>query len=147
MVTTLVEERFLDLVHQYAETETKSEITRQVLFERRDFDSYSAYRKIALSDLGGITRTLLRQYLNNCGLYPPEADLDLLFWNLDRDGDGLVNWTEFLDATQSREHARITPQYGTLRTFAIDLEHSLMRVFEQEMGNQRNLEDARRALH
>lgn len=46
----------------------------------------------------------------------------------------------------SKENAYVTPQYGDLRSFTIELEHSLMRIFEQEMVNQRNLEDARRTL-
>lgn len=147
MVTTLVEERLIDLLHEYSEAETRSEITRQVLYERRDFDAYSSYKRVLTSDLGGITRTALRTFLNNNGLFPPEADLDLLFWNLDRDGDGLVNWTEFLNTVMSREHSFVPPQYGTYYPFSVELEHSLMRVFEQEMVNQRNLEDSRRALH
>lgn len=147
MVSTLVEERFIDLLHEYAEAETRAEITRQVLYERRDFDAYSAYRRVNGSDLGGISRNALKLFLNDCGLFPLEADLDLLFWNTDKDGDGLINWTEFLEMVMSKEHGYVTPQYGALKSFSIELEHSQMRIFEQEMVNQRNLEDARRTLN
>lgn len=62
MVTTLVEEKFIDLLHEYSEAETRSEITRQVLFDRRDFDGYSAYRRITMSDVGGISKPALRAF-------------------------------------------------------------------------------------
>ena len=77
MVSTLTEERFIDLLHEYAESETRSEITRQVLLERKDFDAYSSYRRILTNNLGGISRVALRSFLNDCGIYPAEADLDL----------------------------------------------------------------------
>ena len=70
MVSTLVEERFIDLLNEYAEAETKSEITRQVLFERRDADSYSLYRRVLDGDVGGISRGALRAFLNDCNLFP-----------------------------------------------------------------------------
>ena len=147
MVSTLVEERFIDLLNEYGEAETKSEITRQVLFERRDYDSYSLYRRVLDGDVGGISRAALRTFLNECNLFPLETDLDLLFWNLDKDGDGLLSWSEFLAVVVPKEHASITPQYGATRHFTLEAEHSLMRVFEQELANQRNLEDARKQLH
>ena len=71
----------------------------------------------------------------------------MLFWNLDKDGDGLLSWSEFLAVAQPKEHASITPQYGSTRHFTLEAEHSLMRVFEQELLNQRNLEDSRKSLH
>ena len=147
MVSTLVEERFIDLLNEYGEAETKSEITRQVLFERRDYDSYSLYRRVLDGDVGGISRAALRTFLNDCNLFPLETDLDLLFWNLDKDGDGLLSWSEFLAVVVPKEHASITPQYGATRHFTLEAEHSLMRVFEQELANQRSLEDARKRLH
>ena len=147
MVSTLVEERFIDLLNEYAEAETKSEITRQVLFERRDYDSYSLYKRVLDGDIGGISRPALRAFLNDCNLFPLETDLDLLFWNLDKDGDGLLSWSEFLAVVLPKEHATITPQYGGIRAFSLEAEHSLMRVFEQELLNQRNLEDSRKSLH
>lgn len=146
MVSTLVEEKLVDLLLEYAECETRAEITRQVLIERRDFDAFSAYKRIIPSDFLGISKTALRAFLNDTGLYPPEYDLDLLFWSLDKDDDGAINWNEFLESIMSREHHHKHP-YGVFHAFSVELEHSLMRVFEQEMVNQCNLEEARRALH
>lgn len=88
MVSGLVEEKFIDLLHEYAEAETRAEITRQVLYERRDFDAYSAFRRVNDSHMTGVSRSALKAFLNDCGLFPLEADLDLLFWNTDKDGDG-----------------------------------------------------------
>jgi len=34
-------------------------------------------------------------------------------------------------------------QYGTYKEYTVELEHSLLRVFQQEMQNQKALEEAR----
>lgn len=147
MVTTLIEDEFIALMQDYAEAETKLEITRQVLLERKDFDAYSCYRRIVTPELAGITRTAMKVFLNECGLFAPDSDTDLLFWKLDKDGDGYIKWTEFLDMVVSEELAHRYNQYGTADDLSVELQHSLMRVFEQEMLNQRKLESTRRAMH
>lgn len=147
MVTTYVEEEFVNLLNEYIDAETKIEITRQVLVERKDFDAYSCYRRIITPELSGITRTSMKQFLRDNGMNVPESEMDLLFWKLDVDGDGYVNWHEFLDLIQSRELSRTNSQYDLYVEQTIDLEHSLARIFEQEMMNQRNIENARRRLH
>ena len=54
----------------------------------------------------------------------------------DKDGDGYIKWTEFLDLIVSEELAHRYNQYGTADDLSVELQHSLMRVFEQEMLNQ-----------
>lgn len=97
MVSAIVEEEFIALLHEYIEAETKVEITRQVLVERKDFDAYSCYRRIITPELSGITRTGMKIFLRDNGLVAADSELDLMFWKLDKDGDGYINWHEFLD--------------------------------------------------
>jgi len=97
MVSALVEEEFIALIHEYIEAETKVEITRQVLTERNDFDAYSCYRRIVTPELSRITRTAMKLFLKDNGLTCMDAEMDLMFWKLDKDGDGYINWHEFLD--------------------------------------------------
>jgi hypothetical protein len=55
MVSNLIKEKFGSLLTQYAEAERKTEVTRQVLVERREFDAYAAFRRMTTEYLGGIT--------------------------------------------------------------------------------------------
>ena len=96
MVTTLTEENLSKLILEYSECERNSEITRQVLLEHKDFDAYSGFRRMVSTDKGhGITRTSLKFFFNDFSLYPSDYEIDLLFWHLDKDEDGIINWSEF----------------------------------------------------
>jgi len=141
----LIKERFGALLTEYAEAERKTEITRQVLVERREFDAYAAFRRITSELYGGITPTELQGFLSELGVAHTQEELDLLFIHLDFDGDGLVSWPEFLDSILSREHHN-NFQYGILTTFTMELEHSLARVYEQELENEKDLEKHRRLI-
>lgn len=57
MVTLETEDRLFSLLLEYSEAEVASEVTRQVLAERHDFDAYSLYRRLVPSNIGGVTRT------------------------------------------------------------------------------------------
>ena len=54
------EEDFIGLVNEYIEAETKVEITRQVLVERKDFHAYSCYSRLVNPELSGITRNSMK---------------------------------------------------------------------------------------
>lgn len=126
MALSRVEEDFIKLVNAYIESETKVEITRQVLIERKDFDAYSCYRSIAQLDPlegNGISRHALKAFMSRHHISGPESDINLLFHKLDKDGDGFINWNEFLDLTVSRE----TPcdmYHGNPLELSAELEHS-----------------------
>lgn len=145
MVSNLVKERFGKLLSEYGEAERKTEITRQVLVERREFDAYAAFRRVTSELYGGITSAELQNFLTELGVSQSQEECDLLFIHLDFDGDGLISWPEFLDSILSREHHN-NFQYGILTKFTMELEHSLARVFEQELENEKALEKHRRAI-
>lgn len=60
MASSIAEQEFTGLVNEYIDAETKVEITRQVLVERKDFDAYSCYSRLANPDLSGITRNSMK---------------------------------------------------------------------------------------
>lgn len=147
MVTALTEDRLFNLFLEYAECEVASEVTRQVLSERRDFDAFSLFRRIAPNDNGGIPKTQLKFFFNALGEYPTDYELDLLFSYLDKDQDQFIDWHEYLYCIMSKElPASEQYQFGSYKEYTVELEHSLLRVFQQEMLNQKNLEEARRLL-
>ena len=70
-----------------------------------------------------------------------------MFCYLDADNDSFVDWEEYLRCVQSKElPSGDQYQHGKVYEFSVELEHSLLRVFQQEMLNQKKLEEARKAL-
>jgi Ca2+-binding EF-hand superfamily protein len=145
MVSALVKERFAALLLEMAESEKRSEITRQVLVEKAEFDAYSSFRRITTEHYGGMTLFELKEFFGNHEIQVEAYELDLLFVHLDADSDGIISWSEFLNCIMSKEY-HSGCQYGRSADFNLELEHSLMRVFEQELENEIHLEARRRAL-
>ena len=145
MISALVKERFAALLLEQAECEKKTEITRQVLCEKPEFDAYSAFRRVTTEHYGGITLFELKEFFQHHDIPVESYQLDLLYCHLDHDGDGLINWEEFLRFTMSKEY-HSSNQYGRVADFNLELEHSLMRFFEQELQNEVALESRRRTL-
>jgi Ca2+-binding EF-hand superfamily protein len=145
MASNLIKEKFGSLLTAYAEAERKTEVTRQVLVERREFDAYAAFRRMTTEYLGGISLIELTNFLVDLDVQASPEEIDLLFIHLDFDGDGVLSWPEFLDTILSREHHN-NYQYGILTNFTMELEQSLARVFEQELENENALEKLRRAV-
>jgi len=145
MISALVKERFAALLLEIAECEKRAEVTRQVLVDRPEFDAYSAFRRITTEHYGGITLFELKEFFQHHDIQVEAYQLDLLFVHLDSDQDGVVTWAEFLHHIMSKEY-HSGCQYGSTVDFNLQLEHSLMRVFEQELNNEVTLEAKRRVL-
>jgi Ca2+-binding EF-hand superfamily protein len=99
------------------------------------------------SDIGGITRAALAYFFNALSESPSDAEVDQLFWFLDKDNDLYIDWNEYLDCIMSKELPPTDQyQYGEYRQYTVELEHSLLRVFQQELLNQKRLETAKKQL-
>lgn len=142
MVSVLVKERFAALLRSLGEAERKAEVTRQVLVERPEFDAYSCYRRMTQELYNGITLPEMKDFFADHDLYPVPYDLDLLFVHCDYDQDAVIGWDEFLMLMLTKENEKGTP-YGYQGAFSLECEHSLMRVFQQELENQKTLEEHR----
>lgn len=92
-----------------------------------------------------ITRYDLGSFLKENGLNLTGYELDLLFWYIDKDCDGCINWDEFQKILKANQHHH-TNYLEKCQQASIDLRHSLMRVFEQEVINQTILENSRKEL-
>ena len=78
MVSALVKERFAALLLEIADSEKRTEITRQVLVDRSEFDAYSAFRRITTEHYGGITLFELKEFLGHHDIQVESYELDLL---------------------------------------------------------------------
>jgi Ca2+-binding EF-hand superfamily protein len=115
------------------------------LVDRSEFDAYSAFRRITTEHYGGVTLFELRDFFAHHDIAVESYELDLLYAHLDNNHDGVIAWKEFLNIVMSKEY-HSGCQHGKLADFSLELEHSLIRVFDQELQNEVVLEQSRRAL-
>lgn len=145
MISNLAKERFAALMQEMGNAEQSLEVTRQVLNSRTEFSGLSSYGRITRNMHGGITLMELKDFFNECDIFPDSSELDLLFVSLDYDQDALIVFDEFMNFIMSKEEI-FEPEQGKVVKFSIEVENSLMRVFQQELENQIRLEKKRRNL-
>lgn len=143
-----VHNKIVQLLNKYACSEKAVEVTRSVLVERPGFEAYLAYGRVTTAANWGITNKELATFLEECGLCLSDYDMDLLFFHLDNDSDGVINWREFSRVILNMEY-QDTFKFGgrgVFTEFTMECENSLLRVFEQEVLNEKMLEEERRQL-
>lgn len=130
-------EKLADLLNLTAEVERKVEITRQVLVENRDFDAVEVFKHLDLKNRCKISKRDLLEFLENNEIKILSKEVNMLFEHLDRDSDGYIDWEEFIKTVISKdcsfyEETQFNPnlQAGDL---SLELRHSLVRVFEEEL--------------
>lgn len=127
---------FLNIIGQ---VEEKVECTRQILVENKHFDAIEAFKRLDYNRNGKVTPQCLSLFLEENHIYLQAESINLLFEELDRDGDGVLDWDEFIKTIISREcnfyesgngnHSQ--HQVGRLHP---DLEFSMSRIFEEELA-------------
>ncbi len=76
MVSEEVKRNLANLFYQYYEAERKTEVCRQVLQERPEFDAFSAFRRITNEYYGGVSHAELKRFFEENNEYPDNYDLD-----------------------------------------------------------------------
>lgn len=76
MVSEEVKKNLANLFYQYYEAERKTEVCRQVLQERPDFDAFSAFRRITNEYYGGISHAEIKRFFEDNNEIPDAYDLD-----------------------------------------------------------------------
>lgn len=85
--------------------EEKVEVTRQILVENRNFDGVLTFKRLDYNRDGMITPQSLSLFLEENSIYLQSESINLLFDELDRDGDGFLDWNEFVKTVISKECA------------------------------------------
>ena len=144
-MSALVFERLAELILEYSEVERSVEVTRQVLVENPLFDACHAFWRLDRRMVEEISRNDLRLFLEENNIYPTSAELRALFYALDRNQDGRIDWREFTRTILARES---TYRDYSRRTdgLSLEVEHSLARVLEEELAGLKRLERLKRDL-
>ena len=148
MIGIQTELKLAHLLKTIADSEKEVEIVRQVLAEQRDFEPYTAFKRIDSLGLGYIRISDLHTFLLDNGVNASEKDVLYLFRLFDSKGDQRLCYSDFLEAILPatspalRKLAMERESYyvGRNETLPYDVEWSISRIFDKEISTYRKLE-------
>jgi len=155
MVSRNTKHQILDVLHSIAEGEIKSEILRQVLAEKYNFEPYTAFKRLVLAPSSYLTSTDLKDFLADNKVFITSSEAYDLLRSLDLDRDGSLSYSEFLNAVLPKTDSSLR-QRATLREayplaederLPYDVEYGLVRIFEEELKSLQRTESLKRLLN
>ena len=148
MIGLQTELKLAHLLKTIADSEKQVEVVRQVLAEQRDFEPYTAFKRIDNLSLGYLRVADLHEFLRDNSIVATEKDVLYLFRLFDTNGDQRMTYSNFLNATLPvtspalRQLATQRESYYVARdeTLPYDVEWALARVFDKEINAYRKIE-------
>eukprot|EP00331_Platyophrya_macrostoma_P021349 CAMPEP_0176446816 /NCGR_PEP_ID=MMETSP0127-20121128/24576_1 /TAXON_ID=938130 /ORGANISM="Platyophrya macrostoma, Strain WH" /LENGTH=546 /DNA_ID=CAMNT_0017832973 /DNA_START=42 /DNA_END=1682 /DNA_ORIENTATION=- len=101
-----INEQLIRFFREFINLEKEVELTKQDLALRTDFNLFDAYRLFDQKGRGLISVNEIEQGFQDLEIYPNKEDVYLFIKRFDRDGDGKLKFTDFVDAC-----APIQPEY------------------------------------
>ena len=138
-------EKIANLLLQFSEVERNVEVTRQVLVENVDFDPCHAFWRLDRRAVDQISKEDIRVFLEENDVFLSRSEMNGLFDHLDRNKDGVIDWDEFIKTVISREGSFYEVGRSSY-TLPLEVEHSLVRVFQEELEGLRRLEDLKQQI-
>ena len=138
MLSRETQSKISDIFITLAETERDVEITRQVLTENKDYNSYQIFCYLDLDKKNKIDEIDIINYLKSKNIFATEIETKLIILYYDHDLDKYLNFNEFLNLIESnlspkKEKQEIT---GPL-CFSID--YALTKLLEKEVIHARQI--------
>ena len=130
-----IEIRISKLLMEIAEVERSIEITRRVLSDCIEFDSYQIFKNLDYEHKNAISpKNLINYFQNkNINISLEEAKLIILFY--DKDHDGLLSYDEIIDLIQTKNYKNKKIKKFELYEEGLNynIEFSLAKLFEKEL--------------
>ena len=130
-----IEIRLSKLLMEIAEGERSIEITRRVLSDCIEFDSYQIFKNLDYENKNAISPQNIMNYFQQkmINISPEEAKLIILFY--DKDHDGMLSYDEIIDLIQTKNYKNKKIKKLPLNEGGINynIEFSLAKLFEKEL--------------
>ncbi len=101
MYSSETEKKLGKLLMILAEGERAIEISRQVLSDLKEFDSFQIFKNIDIEDNNKIDCYSIMNYLRIKGIYCSEEEASLIVLFYDQDYDNALSYPEFINIIQS----------------------------------------------
>ena len=139
MCSPETEKKLAKILMILAEGERAIEISRQVLSDLKEFDSFQIFKNIDIEDNNKIDCYSLINYLRTKGIYCSEEEACLIILFYDQDYDNALSYPEFINMIQSDKVLKKSLDKSPKDKIPFNVEYSLTRLLEREVELSRNI--------
>ena len=133
MCSPETEQKLCKLLLILAEGERSIEISRQVLSDLKEFDSFQIYKNIDIEDKNKIDCYSIINFLRIKGIYCTEEEASLIILFYDQDYDNVLSYPEFINVIQSEKSLKNNLNKPPKDKIPFDVDYSLGKLLEKEV--------------
>ena len=133
MCSPETEQKLCKLLLILADGERTIEISRQVLSDLKEFDSFQIFKNIDIEDKNKIDCYSIINFLRIKGIYCTEEEASLIILFYDQDYDNVLSYPEFINIIQSDKVLKKSLNKYPKDKIPFDIEYSLIKLLEKEV--------------
>ena len=133
MCSSETEIRLGKLLMTLAEGERSIEISRQVLSDLKEFDSFQIFKNIDIEDKNKIDCYSIINFLRIKDIYCTEEEASLIILFYDQDYDNVLSYPEFINVIQSEKSLKNNLNKPPKDKIPFDVDYSLGKLLEKEV--------------
>ena len=122
-----------------AEGERTVEISRQVLSDLKEFDSYQIFKNLDIERKNKIDAYNIIDYLRNKGIYASEEEAQLIILFYDQDYDTYLSFSEFINLIHSEKIEQKASCRSSNSELSYNVDYSFYKLLEKEVDLARNI--------
>ena len=137
-----IEIRVAKLLMEIAEGERSVEITRRVISDCNQFDSYQIFKNLDFDKKNAISPKNIMDYFQKKLINITEEETKLIILFYDKDQDGLLSYDELVDLVQTKNltNRKIRKNFAFDESgISYNIEFSLEKLFEKELKLSREI--------
>ena len=138
MIARNIQEKICEIFMTLAELERNVEVTRQVLTENKDYNSYQIFCYLDTHKNNKLNASDILNFLKDKNIFSTEAEVKLLILFYDTDLDTNLNFEEFINLIESKS----SPKKDFMENnepINFALEYSLTKLLEKEIIYSRKI--------
>ena len=133
MCSPETEQKLCKLLLILADGERTIEISRQVLSDLKEFDSFQIFKNIDIEDKNKIDCYSIINFLRIKGIYCTEEEASLIILFYDQDYDNVLSYPEFINIIQSEKSLKNNLNKPPKDKIPFDVDYSLGKLLEKEV--------------
>ena len=133
MCSPETEQKLCKLLLILADGERTIEISRQVLSDLKEFDSFQIFKNIDIEDKNKIDCYSIINFLRIKGIYCTEEEASLIILFYDQDYDNVLSYPEFINVIQSEKSLKNNLNKPPKDKIPFDVDYSLGKLLEKEV--------------
>ena len=139
MNSTETEKKLGNILMIIAEGERTVEISRQVLSDLKEYDSFQIFKNIDIEEKNKIDCFSLMNYLRTKGIYCTEEEASLIILFYDQDYDNALIYPEFINIIQSDKIIKKSLNKSPKDKIPFNIDYSLCKLLEKEVELSRKI--------